>query len=215
MDPNKKKSLSLKAKRVIENLAKRNITGMYVDSCREACDAVRQMIPKNSLVGLGGSTTLIESGILNTLREMEIRLLDRYSEGISSAEIHEMRHKGLTADVFLASANAITLDGRLVNEDGIGNRVAAMCFGPPKVIIVAGVNKIVNDVEEGVRRIKTIAAPANCLRFGTDTPCSRTGVCDDDNCRPPTRICSQICIIENDFSPDRIHVILIGEELGF
>ena len=200
---------------VCENLAKRGIEGIYVKNRAEACDHIAAMIPEGALIGLGGSVTLEESGLMDRLRGMNVRLLDRYRAGVTREEISEMRHQGLSSDVFLASVNAITVDGKLVSEDGLGNRVACMIFGPKKVILIVGINKIVHSVEAGVARIKQVVAPMNSLRFSADTPCARTGLCDDAACRPPARICSQIAIIENNSIEGRMTVVLVGEPLGF
>jgi hypothetical protein len=157
----------------------------------------------------------MQSGLLVALRSMNIELLDRYRPGISNDEAEQVLLRGMSADVLVASCNAITADGKLVNEDGRGNRVAGLIFGPRKVILLAGVNKIVHSVEDGLTRIKDIAAPMNCIRLGLDTPCARTGFCDDENCCSPARVCSQISIIESNRVKDRLNVFLVGEELGF
>ena len=173
------------------------------------------MVPDGSLVGLGGSVTLVESGLMDALRARNLRLLDRYQDGLTSQQIYDMRIQGLTSDVFLASANAVTRDGRIVNQDGLGNRVASMVFGPKKVILLAGATKIVPSLEDAISRIKNVAAPFNSIRFHADTICSRTGFCDDANCHPPARICSQLVIIENNAIPGRMNVVFVGEDLGY
>ncbi len=213
-DP-KKEIYKKQARTVIKNLRRRNIEGIYCKDKYVAITTICKMIPKGSVVGLGGSTTIVESGLVDALRNLDIELLDRYKEGIPSAEIFKMRKRGLTADVFIASSNAVTHDGKLVNEDGLGNRVSSIIFGPEKVILMVGMNKLVPTVEAGIKRIKTIAAPLNSIRFGVDTPCSNTGICDEDNCLPPTRICNQLTIIEANAVAERISVILVGEDMGF
>ena len=135
--------------------------------------------------------------VLRTLRE----------EGL------ELRRQGLTADVMVASTNAITLDGRLVNLDGMGNRVAAMAFGPKKVILVVGMNKVAPDLESAVARVKNYAAPINNIRYGLKNPCVETGLCSD--CRSPQRICNMWSTIEGHMIEGRIHVKLVGESLGY
>lgn len=203
------------AGRVIQNLKKRNLNGVYCGDSREAVKAVCEMIPAKSLVAMGGSVTIVESGLVEVLRGLDIELLDRYREGVSREEIDAMRKRGMQADVLIASCNAITADGRLVNEDGLGNRVAGIIFGPKKVILMAGMNKLVGTVEEGVARIRSVCAPLNSVRFGVDTPCARTGFCEDANCFPPTRICNQLTIIEGSAIAGRITIVLVGEPLGF
>ena len=117
------------------------------------------------------------------------------------------------ANVFLMSTNAITLDGELVNVDGRGNRVSFLCYGPDKVIVVAGMNKVVTDVEDGIKRVRNMAAPPNCVRLNKQTPCAVTGTCAD--CFSPGCICAQTVVTRLSFYPGRINVILVGEELGY
>ena len=143
---------------IIKNFKKRGIDGVY---CENSADAVREicrMIPAGSLVGLGGSETILESGLVDSLRQMDIRLLDRYREGVSKEEVGRMRRQGLASDVFVMSSNAVTADGKLVNMDGTGNRVAALIFGPGKVIVMAGMNKVAADVDAAVARVRNTAA---------------------------------------------------------
>ena len=183
------------ADHIIKHLKKRNMDGVYYEDIKDAVRDICKMIPEGSLVGLGGSETIIDSNLVNELRKLNIRLLDRYRRGVTTEQINEMRREGLLSDVFIASTNAITLDGKLVNQDGIGNRVACMIYGPKKVILLAGMNKVVKDIPEAINRIKTIAAPQDSVRIGASTPCSKTGVCQDPACYPPNRICSQFAII--------------------
>jgi hypothetical protein len=204
-----------KAERVIENLRKRNINGIYCSSRKEAVEEICRLIPEHSKVALGGSVTVMQTGLLDALRRMNVELLDRYRPGITNEEAEEVLARGTTADVLLMSCNAVTADGKLVNEDGRGTRVGGLVFGPKKVIMMVGVNKIVRTVEDGITRIREVAAPLNCVRLGLDTPCSRTGFCEDDSCLPPARVCSQISIIESNRVKDRLTVVFVGEELGY
>ncbi len=204
-----------RAGRVIENMKRRNIDGAYFPDRRGAISHICGLIPAGATVGLGGSVTIVESGLVDALRGLDAKLLDRYKDGVSPEEVFEMRRRGMTADVFIASCNAISYDGRLVNQDGLGNRVGGIIFGPEKVILMAGMNKLVPTVEDGARRIKEYVAPLNSVRFGADTPCARTGFCDDEACFPPSRICNQLTVIEASAAPGRITVVLVGEELGF
>ena len=171
--------------------------------------------PAGSVVALGGSVSVVQSGLLDALRGMDIRLLDRNRPGISAAEVDRMRVEGFSADVFIASSNAITSDGRLVNIDGSGNRVACMMHGPAKVVLLAGMNKVVASLEDAMSRIRNHAAPLNAVRLDRDTPCARTGFCDEPGCRPPGRICGQVAVIENSKTAGRMTVVLTGEHLGF
>ncbi len=204
-----------KAGCVIENLKKRNISALYCQTSKDAIEQVCKLVPAKATVALGGSVSVIQSGLLDVLRTMNIKLLDRYREGITNDEIEEILRQGVSADVLVTSSSAVTADGKLVNEDGRGNRVAGMIFGPKKVILMIGMNKVVPTVDDALTRIKNVAAPLNCIRLGADTPCARTGFCDDANCHAPQRICSQIVIIESNRVKDRITVVLVGEELGY
>jgi len=211
----KKKIYQEKAIKVIENLKKRNMVGIYYESSQQAVEEIIKMIPKGSLVGLGGSETIIESGLIDELRKSDIRLLDRYKKGLSKEEINKMRREALMSDVFITSSNAVTVDGKLVNIDGTGNRVAAIIYGPSKVIFLVGMNKIVRTLDDAISRIRNHTAPLNAVRVGVETPCFHLGYCDEPNCFPPKRICGQVVIIEANPTPNRIMVVLVGEELGF
>jgi hypothetical protein len=204
-----------KAQKVIENLKKRNMNGIYCENRKQAVEEILKMIPDNALVGLGGSETIIETGLVDALRKRNIRLLDRYKEGVSKEEVDAMRREGLLSDVYIASSNAITVDGKLVNMDGTGNRVAAMIFGPKKVVLMAGMNKVVRTVEDAISRIKNHAAPLNTVRVKKETPCYHLGYCNDPHCFPPNRICSQLVILESSMVPGRVTVVLVGEDLGY
>jgi hypothetical protein len=204
-----------KAESVIEKLKKRNINGIYFRSGKAAVEAISGMIPEQATVALGGSVTIMQTGLLDELRRMKIELLDRYRPGITAEEVEELMVRGMTADIQIMSCNAVTADGKLVNEDGRGNRVAGLIYGPKKIIMMVGVNKIVPTMEDAITRIREIAAPLNCIRLGLDTPCVHTGFCDDLNCFPPARVCSQITIIESNRVKDRLNVVFVGEELGY
>jgi hypothetical protein len=142
-----------------------------------------------------------------------VELIDPYQAGISPDEGLERRHRGMTADVMIASSNAVTLDGRLVNLDGMGNRVAAMTFGPRRVILVVGMNKVAPDLDSAMARVKHYAGPINAIRIGINTPCVATGLCSD--CSSPQRICNMWSVIEGHMVKGRIHVKLVGENLGY
>jgi len=211
----KKACHKLQAEQVIKNFKKRGLDGIYCESSDEAVKTICRMVPAGSLVGLGGSETIIESGLVDALRRMDIRLLDRYKEGVSKEEVNEMSRRGLAADIFICSSNAITADGKLVNIDGTGNRVAAMIFGPAQVIVMAGMNKVAPDLAAAIARVRNSAAPANSLRVGVETPCSKTGFCQDPHCHPPHRICCQLVVTEASMTPGRVTVVLVGETLGY
>lgn len=204
-----------KALAICTALKKRNIKGIYVESCEEAREKVLSLIPRGARIGLGGSHTLRECGIIRALREGDYNLIDRYRKGLTKDEVRRLLLEGLSCDVFLSGSNAITQDGKLVNIDGTGNRVASLLYGPEKVIIVAGVNKIVEDVEAAIRRIKLWAAPFNCMSLGSNTPCARTGICNELACPRESKSCNEITIIEGQRDANRLTVIIVGQELGF
>jgi len=201
------------AHKVIDSLEKNNIPAFYVKTKEEAREKILSLIPMGSKVGFGGSVSLNQIGVKDALRTGNYHLIDRDKPGLTEEEINELRKESLLADVFLTSTNALTIDGKLVNIDGVGNRVAALVFGPSKVIIVAGINKIVPDLEAAMWRIKNYAAPMNARRLERLLPCAQTGKCVD--CRAPTRFCNAVVTIEHQYQNDnRIIVIIVGEELG-
>jgi L-lactate utilization protein LutB len=197
---------------VIRGLKRNQIEGRYVRTRQEAAQVVLSMIPAEAKVGFGGSLTLDELGIKDTLRKGDFHFIDRNIAGLTPEQMFGLRRETLLCDIFLCSANAITRDGKLVNIDGIGNRLAALTFGPRKVIVVAGVNKIVKDLERALERVRDSAAPLNARRLAAKTPCVRTGTCSD--CHSPGRICCITTIIEFQDDKDRMTVILVGEDLG-
>jgi len=215
MEAARKATFKNQAEQIINKLKKRNINGVYYESSRDAVEAICSMIPEGALVGLGGSVTIIETGLVEALRKMNIRLLDRYKEGVTPQRVNEMRREGLLSDVYIASSNAVTSDGKLVNQDGTGNRVAALVYGPKKVILMVGMNKVVKSLDEAIGRIKTTAAPINAVRVGANLPCSKLGFCNDPHCHPPNRICNHLLITEACSDPKRITVVLVGESLGY
>ena len=198
---------------VAENLRKKNFEVVVVKDGAEALNAALELIPEGSVVGMGGSMTVREIGLLDALRAGNYDLCDQYEEGISKEENFRRRRRGLTADVFVTGTNAITREGALVNIDGIGNRVAAISFGPEKVVLIVGRNKICDDIHKALDRVQNYVAPKNAKRFGVDTPCVKTGECED--CAAPQRICNIYSIIRRQMHPGRIHVILVDEDLGF
>ena len=200
------------ANTVLKGYEKRFMEGYYCDSVEEAKALALSLVPAGSSASFGGSVTLGETGILEALRTREdITLYDRDTAN-GPDEIKKIMHEALSCDYYFMSSNAITTDGELVNIDGNGNRVAALIYGPENVIIIAGMNKIVRNVEEGISRTRNIAAPPNCIRLNKNTPCAANGVCG--NCLKET-ICDQIVITRASRVPNRIKVILVGEELGF
>ena len=162
----------------------------------------------------GGSRTFVESGLYKQLRTMNtITVIDTYDTAISDTEKMERRRQALLVDLFFTSTNAVTESGHLVNLDMIGNRIAALTFGPKFVVVLIGRNKIVPDLENAWDRIKNYAAPVNTIRLEKNTPCQATSFCQD--CNSPDRICNTWTITEKAFPKNRVKIILINEDLGF
>lgn len=207
-----KESYKVKSETILKNLHKRNMEGYYCDTAEEAKEKVMSLINENDVVSWGGTITIDELGIKNTLRDNNIQVIDR-DTGANPEERKVLMKKALTADVFLTSTNAITMEGELLNIDGTGNRLAAFCYGPDSVIVVAGMNKVVKDVDCAMKRIKTEACVPNVLRVNANTPCAITGVCKD--CTTNDTICSQILLTRYCKPKNKIKVILVGESLGF
>lgn len=197
---------------VLQSLIKNRFEALYASSREEAREKILAMIPTGASVGYGGSLTLDELGIKDVLKKGNYQFIDRGRSETSAEELFKLRRESLLSDVFLCSTNALTKDGKLVNIDGIGNRLAALTFGPKKVIVVAGLNKVVADVEEGLKRIRNSVAPLHARRRGWKVPCANTGYCMD--CRSADRICGTITITEFQREKGRLTVILVGESLG-
>ncbi len=212
MDQNLKKANETKIKRVIKNLERRNITGYYCETKEDAIEQIMKLIPQDAMISWGGSMTLGEIGIKEALADGSYNVDDPYGYA-DPAESMEAKRRALCADVFLSSANAITMDGEIVNIDGNGNRVAAIVFGPKKVILVAGTNKLVLDERDAIDRIKNDACPPNCVRLGRETPCAVTGKCGD--CLSKQTICCHTVTTRFSLLDDRMHVVLINDTLGY
>ena len=209
---NVKESYRVKSETIIKNLKKRNMEGFYCETKDKAVEKVMSLIDKDDVVSWGGSYTIDELDIKASLKQNNINVIDRDTAKVPEERMKLMK-KALTADVFLSSTNAITMDGELVNIDGSGNRLAAFCYGPDKVIVVAGMNKVVRDVDSAMKKIRTDACVPNTIRFNLNTPCAKTGICAE--CTSPETICSQILITRYSKPQNRIVVVLVGENLGF
>lgn len=208
---------------IIKHLNKRKMAGSFVATAAEVRAEVLRLIDG---LAISGPVSVIRCGSesvggLGLWADIAARpgvsLMDPYAPGLTKEQGAEVRRQGLLADVLVASSNAITVDGRLVNLDGTGNRVAGMIFGPKKVILVVGMNKVAADVEGAKDRVRTYAAPANNMRlgeaYGLKNPCLEDGRCHQ--CASETRICNIWTIIEGSAVRDRIHVVLVGEDLGY
>ncbi len=200
------------ANTIIKNLSKRQIEGYYCKDKESAVKKALELIPKEASVSWGGSMTLTETGLMDAIKNGDYKLIDR-DAATNLEEQRKVYGEICMSDVFLMSTNAITLDGELINIDGRGNRVAFLCYGPQNVVILAGMNKVVTDVESGLKRVRDIASPPNTVRLNKKTPCAITGKCE--NCYSPDCICGQIVVTRRSGVPNRIKIILIGEELGY
>ena len=196
---------------VVKAMKKRQFDAYYCSTAEEAVEKVLELIPSGDTVSWGGVATVDQLGIKDRLRQRGQSLIDR-DTAKTPDERMDMLRQALTCDTFLMSSNAISEDGQLVNIDGMGNRVAALCFGPRQVIVVAGMNKVAGDLDSAMSRARHIAAPANVQRFDVKTPCSVTGQCG--NCTSPDCCCSQIVTTRFSKIPGRIKVVLVGETLG-
>ena len=199
--------------KVVQALEKRFFEAYYADTAAQGVAKALSLIPVGHSVSWGGSVTLQEIGLLEQLRQRDFQILDRDKAATPQQRMEIMR-QALLCDTFITSTNAITEDGQLVNIDGNGNRVAAMTFGAQNVIVVAGINKVVKTVQDGLVRAQTIAAPQNVQRFpGTKTPCYATGACED--CKSSDCICAYLVTTRICRPAKKIKVILVGEPLGY
>lgn len=213
MDKNTEWYIDEKIKRTKEALEKNNYDVYVVNTKEDAANMVESIIEKGSTVSFGGSMSILECGVLNKLRNGEYNLLDRYKEGLTSEDIGKLFRESFFADYYLTSTNALTENGELVNLDGNGNRVAAMIFGPKKVVVIAGINKIVRDIDEAYKRVRDEAAPINAKRLSRKTPCGVTGKCMD--CSSPERICNHMVVTYRQNTKNRGIVILVKEDIGY
>ena len=209
MNENRVKRNDLIAKKVIAGLESRNMSGYYVNTREEALQKALELIPEGSKVTKGGSMSVLEIGLADALKAGPYDYCDR--DAATDKRAAELF--AYDADVFLGSANAITEDGVLVNIDGNSNRVSAIAYGPRKVILIVGMNKLAQDVDAAMKRARSEAAPINAQRFGLNTPCAKTGSCMD--CKSPDTICCQFLITRFSKHQGRIHVILVNDNLGF
>jgi L-lactate utilization protein LutB len=203
----------MRVEETLKNLRSHGFDVMKTPDRLSACEEILKRIPANKTVGIGGSLTLREVGVIAKLEEQGNILYNHWEPGLSQDESMRIRKAQQSCDIYLTSANAITLKGHIVNMDGFCNRIASMVFGPHEVIVVAGVNKIVQDLPEAIARIKNIAAPMNAKRFGADTPCAKLGRCTD--CDSPHRICRGTLILERKPFATNTLIMIVNETLGY
>ncbi|MBC7188599.1 lactate utilization protein [Candidatus Aerophobetes bacterium] len=204
-----------KIKVTLSSLKKKGYDVHFAPSVEEAKKIIYSMIPQGAVIGRCGSVTLTQMGIYDELKAKGFCVIDPYESGLSFEEQVERRRKTLLCDVFLAGANAITREGEIVNVDGTGNRVAGITFGPKKVIIVAGRNKIVQDIKEALERIKSVSAPLNARRLRRKTPCAVLDRCPENECESSDRMCNVTLILNRKPDMSSISIILVGEDIGF
>ncbi len=213
MNEHKRQAWKNQAQTMIQNLEKRNMEGYFAETKEEAVSLIMErFLTAGTSVCFGGSMTLTESGLMDALRQSDCIVYDR-AAAKTPEETRDMKANMINSDYFLMSTNAITIDGELINMDGFANRVSFLCYGPAHVIVLAGMNKVVSGVEDGVRRVRDMASPPNTVRLNKNTPCAKTGRCGD--CYSEDCICSQLVITRRSSVKNRIKVILVAEELGY
>lgn len=225
MDQHQKTIMELRIQKTMKHLEQNNMKPYYAKDKAEAVRLVKSLLAKGETVTAGGTMTIQESGVRELLLSGDYNFLDRDHPGITQEEIDDIYRKAFSADAYLCSANAITENGELFNVDGNSNRVAAIVFGPKSVIVVAGYNKIVANLDEAILRVKKVAAPENAVRLNCDTYCRHNGECvscaegkDFDlaaGCRSDKRICCSYVVSSMQRKKDRVKVILVGDELGY
>lgn len=196
---------------LVKNLKSRHFDAYYCETRQEALAKALELIPEGATVGWGGVLSAHEIGLVEALNAGNYRALDR-DKCATAEEKLQTAKDAMFADVFLTGANALSMDGEMVNIDGTGNRVAAIVYGPKEVLVIAGMNKVCDTLEDAITRARTVAAPLNQQRFGLNNPCTATGTCAD--CKSETCICNQILITRHCRPVGRIKFILVGEELG-
>ena len=211
MTPQEKRN-ELLAARMIRNLERRHFEAYYCRTADEIINKVKELIPEGSSITWGGTMTIRDLGIPAALKSGNYVVLDR-DEATTAEEKLSVYKKAFDVDFYLSSVNAISEDGVIVNIDGNGNRVAAITWGPRRVIFVVGLNKVAQDVGAALQRARSTASPINAARFDIDTPCRKDGICH--NCNSPESICSYVHFLRNSRNKGRHVVILVGEELGY
>lgn len=217
--PRRAEAMELKIRRTMAALEKNNMHAYYAPTSADAVKVVESLLQEGDTISCGGSVTLDATGVKALMRSGKYNFLDREAVA-TDAQRQEIYRKTFSADAFLTSSNAITENGELYNVDGGGNRVAAMLFGPNKVIVVAGYNKIVRDLDAAAVYVKSLTTPANAMRMNLDTPCTHAACPGTDGdmcagCRSENRICSLFTVMAYQRSKNRVHVVLVGEEVGY
>lgn len=196
---------------LVKNLRSRHFEAYYCDTRQDALAKALELIPEGSLVSWGGAMSAQQIGLIGAMRVGNYRTIDR-DKCVTAEEREQAMKDALFCDTFLMGANAMSMDGEMVSIDGTGNRIGALVYGPKSVIVIVGMNKVEDTLEEAIRRARTVAAPKNKQRFGDGTPCSVTGVCGD--CKSEKCICNHIVITRHCRPVGRIKFIIVGEDLG-
>ncbi len=202
----------IKAQTVIRGINSRNMHGYFAETGEDALKLALELIPEGSSIGYGGCMSADQIGLKEALSDGNYKLIRR-EDASTPQEMHEKYKEIFDADFFLSSANAMTEDGIILNIDGNSNRVSALSFGPKKVLFIVSMNKITKDLDSAVKRARNIAAPANAQRFDIKTPCKEAGTCM--NCKSADCICCNVLITRFQRDPERVHVILVNEDLGY
>lgn len=218
MNENKMQVIEKRIERTAEALRKNNMEVIVAETKEKALHKIKSMILEGDIIGCGGSKTLEEIGLIDYLNDhpRDFNFLSRKrtdDDLFTIQDKREIQRQSLLSDIYFSSSNAVTENGELFNIDGNANRIAALAFGPKSVVVVVGYNKIVKDIDEAYKRVKRLAAPANALRLGIETPCAKVGECQ--NCKLPQKICCSALIQGQQRNAGRIKVIIVKEELGF
>jgi hypothetical protein len=203
-----------RAEKAIKNLKINRMDARYFENKDLLIETLKDMLPKGAVIGCGGSMTLVETGVMNLIKSGDYHYIEREGRDLATEEEKFNRLREVYfADYLFMSSNAITEDGMLYNVDGRGNRVSPMIYGPKNVVVIAGLNKIVKNLDEAMERVKTVSAPANSARLNHKTPCAKTGFCAD--CKTPDRTCCSGVWSAYQRTPDRVKVFIIGKEYGY
>ena len=198
---------------LVQALSAKGYSAQYVATREEALEKVLTLVPEGASVGIPGSVTIREIGALESLKQRGNTVFYHWDPSLTPEDKPERLRNENDADVFLTSTNALTQDGMFVNIDGVGNRVSAMAWGTGRLIFVVGINKVVRDLPSAIQRVRDKATPPNVIRLNIETPCSKTGHCM--NCNVPERVCRALLILERATMGRDIHVIIVGESLGY
>lgn len=222
MDNNLREIMKRRLELTAENLRKNNMEAYVCETCEEAVKVVESLLKEGETISSGGSVSLVESGVMELMKSGKYNYLDR-SLAKTREETEEIYRKSYFADTYLCSSNAVTEKGELYNVDGNSNRVSAICYGPKSVVMVCGMNKVVRNIDEAIKRVKTVSAPPNCVRLSCDTYCAKTGHCvslDNDGdmpsgCGTDGRICCNYVVSARQRHKGRIKVVLVMENIGY